>query len=186
MIERISEHILDLLEADSRLIQGGNSFADGWPGVMRESEGDTSQLGFVNLFDKCYDQDGTKHRAAIYVGTHGWEATDSEDFPTCSSGARIEYRALLIPLIICCMAPSKRESRQQRNQLRFNVKQILLSNVLADGYWYELTVPGQSGGGAAREAVWTTASGGGSQQMAESIGTVPVRVRYSWSASSLA
>lgn len=182
MIERISQHILDILEADARLIAGGNAYAAGWTGTSREENDETPAAGLVNLFDKSHDPDGDGHRPAIYVGTRGLEASDALDFPTCSQGGRTEFRVMLIPLILCVQATTKRGARQQRNQLRHNVKAILLDNILADGHWYELTMPGQAGSGPASERVWTTATGG--QQVAEGVATVPVQVRYSWSTTS--
>jgi hypothetical protein len=183
MIERICTKILDILQADSRLNQGGSAFADGWNGVVRETDGDTPQAGYISLFDKSYDNDGSGHRPAIYVGSHGLEATDTEDFPTCNSGKRIEHRVLMIPFIVCVQAPTKNEARRQRNQLRFNIKQILLTQIRQDGYWYELTLPGGTGG-MTSERVWTTGTGGAAQQTAEAVAAVPVQVRYSWSAAS--
>ncbi len=182
MIERISQKVLDLLQADPQLTRGGTAYAAGWPlGVTREENGDTPAAGKVNLFDKAFDPDSGATRPAIYVGTRGMEAGDALDFPTCSAGNRVEYRILTVPLIVAVQGATKHQARQMRNQLRFNVKQILLRHLLADGYWYELTMPGVGG---MPNRVWTSATGGASQQVAEGMGTITVQCRYSFNASA--
>lgn len=185
MIERICQKILDILEADSRLLAGGNAFAAGWTTVTREENGDTPAEGSINLFDKPYYDDAGSRRPAIYIGTRTIEATDALDFQTHSSGARLEYRILTIPLVIACQAPMLREARQQRNQLRRNVKVILLEQIVQSGYWYELFLPGGSGG-ATSERVWTSTTGAGSQQVAEGLAMLPVQCRYSWNVTAYA
>lgn len=181
MIEKISDKILDILQSDSRLYAGGNAYAAGWTGVLRpDADNVSAQAGYVNLFDKPHDDDANTHRPAVYLGSKAMEASDSLDFVT-QNGNRVEYRILIIPLFVCAMAGDKFAARKQRNQLRNNIKQILFSQVVLDGYWYELTIPGQSGGGMLSERVWTSGTGGASQQVAEAMAVVPVQVRYSYS-----
>lgn len=186
MIERISQKIMDVLEADSRLLLGGNAYAAGWTATTREENGGVPVAGKINLFDKSYDADATTHRPAIYVGSRAVEAVDSLDYETCSSAGHIEYRVLILPLIVCCMAATKRIAAQQRNQLRRNIKIILLGSIVQGGYWYDLSVPGRLGGGALNEHVNTTASGGNNQQVSEAIAVIPVQVRYSFNATAYA
>lgn len=179
MIETISTKLLDILAADARLYAGGNAYPAGWPGVKRN---DAAVANYVNLFDKSYDLDGTGHRPAVYVGTRAVEATDSLDFPVISAGGRIEYRVLLIPLVVCVQGATKSDIRKQRNQLRRNIKVILLEHIVASGYWYEMTMPGGNAG-MSSERVWTTGSGGNAQQVAEGMAAIPCQVRYSWNSS---
>lgn len=179
MIEKISTKILDILAADVRLYAGGTAYPAGWTGVKREEAGDTPAEGYVNLFDKPYDIDGKQHRAAVYAGHHALEATDSIDFDTQSAGGRIEYRLLTLQLVICVQAATKHAARAQRNQLRRNVKVILMTQIVQTGYWYDLFMPGGSGG-TTSERVLTTGTGGNAQQAAEGLAFVPVCVRYSW------
>lgn len=174
---------MDILQADARLLLGGNAYAAGWTAVTREENGIASAAGSVNLFDKAYDPDGTAHRPGVYVGTRELEAVDELDFPTCNAGGRVEYRMLTIPLVIAVQAADKLSARKQRNQLRHNIKVILLGNILQSGYWYELTTDGRT---SIKDRVSTTASGGGTTQVAEAMGWLAVQVRYSWSASALA
>ena len=181
VIEAICDKVLDILEADTSLYAGGNAYAAGWTGVLRPDVTGSPAAGYVNLFDKAYDDDGSKHRPAVYVGTRAMEATDSLDYESQSSGGRIEYRVLVFPLIVAVQAADKFSARKQRNQLVHNIKQILLQHILADGFWYELTIPGNAGGGALSHRVWLSASGGNSQQVAEAMSAIPLQIRYSWS-----
>lgn len=183
MIEKISTKILDILEADSRLYAGGNAYATGWPGVKRADEDGDAAQGYVNLFDKAHDPDGQAHRPAIYLGTRAMEATDEIEFDTISSGGLVELRVMLVPLIICVLGDTKVDARRQRNQLRRNVKAILQEQIVVSGFWYQLRMPGGSGGVAA-ERVWTTATGGSpGQQVAEGMASVVCRVSYSWNSA---
>jgi len=179
MIEKISAKLLTILAADSRLYAGGNSYAPGWTGVKRESLGDTPTAGYVNLFDKSHDPDGVGHSPGIYVGTRGLEATDDEEFEVQSGTGRVELRLLTVPLYITCLATDKYTARKMRNQLRRNVKVILMTQIVVTDYWYGLEMPGGPGS-ITNERVWTTATGGGTQQSAEGIAIIPVRIHYSW------
>lgn len=180
LIERISQHLLDLLQADNRLFEGGNAYPTGWAGVTREEFAVPPVANKVNLFDKPFAPDSGEHRPAVYVGSRAMEASDSLDFVTISSGNRLEYRVLIVPLIVCVQADTEFSARKQRNQLRRNVRAILFDHLRADGYWYQLTMPGRLGGGMTDERVWTTATAGGSVQVAEGMGTVPCEIQYSW------
>lgn len=177
MIEKISDKILDILQADIRLFAGGNAYASGWTGVKRPDVSGSAAAGYVNLFDKPHDDDANTHRPAVYVGGKGLEATDDLDY-VVQNGNRIEYRVMSIPLFICAMASDKFAARKQRNQLRNNIKQILFEQVVLSGYWYEFTMSGVRN---VPDRVWTSATGGASQQVAESMGIIPCNIRYSYS-----
>jgi len=180
VIEKICDKVLDILQADASLYAGGNAYGAGWTGVLRPDVSGSPAAGYINLFDKPYDDDGSKHRPAVYVGTRAMEATDSLDFPVQTSGGRVEYRVLVVPLIVAVQAADKFSARKQRNQLRHNIKQILLQQIVVSGYWYELTIPGNAGGGALSERVWLSATGANNQQVAEAIAAIPLQIRYSW------
>lgn len=182
MIERISQKIMDILEADSRLLLGGNAYATGWSAVTREDNGDTPAAGSVNLFDRAYDPDATTHRPAVYVGTKEMEADDRLDYETHHAGNRLQYRIVTIPLVLAVAANgTKRAARAQRNQLRHNIMVILLDNYLANGYWYLLDAAGDL-----PSRVRTSGSGGNDQQVAEGIGIIACQCHYSWSATASA
>lgn len=193
MLDHISTHLLDVLQADARLIQGGSAYdphrpEPAWRGVKRPANGDTPLPGWINLFDGPYEDSGTDHRPAIYLGMEALQATDREDFPAINSAGgarRVEYRALLLPLIVAVAMPNvtKWQAAKARSQLRNNIERILLDHCVESGFWYELRRPGQSGGGMAIERAWTSASqqpGGVSKAMC----SLPLLIRYSFSRNS--
>lgn len=178
MIEKISTKILDLLQAGVATLIEGGADAD-WSGVKRpDTTSDDAAEGYVNLFDKSHDPDGEGHRPAIYVGTRGLEAGDGREFDVQSSGGRVELRIAQIPLVICVLATTKNEARRRRNQLRANVRDILQANPVVSSYWYGLETAVSMNPNDNK--VWTTATGAGSQQVAEGIGVLWLSVRYSW------
>lgn len=185
MLDTIIEHVLDLLQADDRLIRGGNAWADGFLGVKRitpygDSDGDEAAADYVNLFDTPLAPDSADARPAIYCGTQANEATDRLDFPSVS-GVRVEYRVLTLPLVLVVRGATRAQARHKRNQLRANVLYILLDHLVETGYWYEQTVPGQAGGGDARQSQWESATGGAAQGVIEAGCIIPVQLRYSFS-----
>lgn len=184
MLERIQGHILDLLQGDARLWQGGNAFAAGWAGVKRPDNGvDTATAGYVNLYDASMEPSGVGHLPGIYLGLKALEATDDLDFLTCSAANRhVEYRRLIVPLVIVAQAQghgAKPAARGQRNQLRGNLLNILFDHRIEPGFWYEATFPGALGGGPAVERAWVSATGQGAQSAAVAFSTLPLLVRYS-------
>jgi hypothetical protein len=198
MLDRIATHVMDLLQNDrggtvgkNRLFQGGNAYAPGWSGVRRPDNGrDVATGGFVNLFDDTMEPSGGGHRPAVYLGMKALEATDDLDFPTCSGppATRVEYRKILLPLVIVTQAQgalAKAAARHQRNQLRSNILNILHDHLIESGYWYEATFPGAKGGGGnAMERAWVSASGQGDQSAAVAIATLPMVIRYSRGANA--
>jgi hypothetical protein len=189
MLERIQSHILDLLQGDGRLWQGGNAYAAGWAGVRRPDNGvDVASPGYVNLYDASMEPSGVGHLPAVYLGMKALEATDDLDFPTCSAlFRRVEYRRILAPLVIVAQAQgrgAKVAARGQRNQLRGNVINVLFDHLIEPGFWYEATFPGARGGGLAVERAWVSATGQGDQSEAIAIATLPLLVRYSRGANA--
>jgi hypothetical protein len=183
MIETIETHVFDLLQADARLSAGGNAYQDGWPGVRRPDSGDAAAAGCVNLFDRPFEPDAGTHRPAVYLGTRAMEADDRLEFETIAS-SRIEFRILTLPLIVAVQAATMNQARKQRNQLCSNIKAIFFDHFSEAGYWYALMLPGQAGGGMAKEYVWVSGAGGGSQGVAEAMAAVPLVIRYSWKGGS--
>jgi hypothetical protein len=190
--ERIQTHVLDLLEADVRLYAGGAAYRLGWGGVTRPENPDESKpldpprAGYVNLFDSSYEPDAGTHRPGVFLGSRAMEVSDRLDFPSVSAGSRLEYRVMLLPLVIAVQVAggSKQRAKAQRNQLWANVRAILFGHFTEGGYWYELTMPGDAGGGAAREHAWVSNTGSGNQSVAEAMTTLPLIIRYSYKGSS--
>jgi len=193
MLDTISTHLLDILQADPRLIQNGNAYTapatTAWKGTRRPDNGtDAAAAGYVNLFDSPFEKAPFTHRPAIYLGDEVMDAMDKLIRPAINSsnGRRIEYRCLLIPLVVvvAVQGGNKAAAAHQRNQLRSNIKLILLDHLSEPGYWYKQTVPGLSGGGIAIERVSATATGAGGQDIAEGMCRIPVEIEYSYSNTS--
>jgi hypothetical protein len=183
MIEKICSKLFDLLAASPTLYAGGSAFGTAWLGVKREPPDGAARAGWVNLYDKPYEIDGGGHRPGVYLGMKAFEVDDRQDFPVVSSSGHIDYRIMTVPIVICVQAADKNTARKQRNQLRNNIRKILFPNLVVSGYWYNLTMPGSTGSGIP-ERVWTTATGGGDQQVAEAVCGLPVVLQYSWNASA--
>lgn len=181
MLDLISTHLLDMLQADARTYAAGTAWPAGFSGTTRPDAGVTPVAGFVNLFDGSFEQAGYDHRPAVYLGMPGDECTDRLDELAVASG-RLELRTLLISLVIAAQAADKRSARQQRDQLRANVRTVLASHLTESGFWYEL-LWGASGG-QAEERLWDSAEGGGAQRSASAICTAPLQVRYVWQPGS--
>lgn len=178
MLDTITEHLLDLLAADARLYRGGDAWSAGFTGALRVDEDTAPVEGTVNLFDTPLAQDSDDARPAIYTGLPGVEATDSLDFLSISF-IRIEYRVINLPLVLMARAATRRKARQKRNQLRANLLYILFDHFVESGYWYEMRVPGNQGGGDARQTNWQSATGGSAQGVVEAGCIVPLTIRYS-------
>jgi hypothetical protein len=183
MIDDIETHLFDLLAGDARLYQAGTAWAVAWKGVKRTDAGVAGAPGYINLFETCYEKDGSVDRPAIYLGLSGFEAQDKLAYETAAAPAdHTEGRTLTMPLVLVVRAPTKILARRARNQLRQNVKSILFDHRIETNHWYWLEM--SSAGGAARDAVWVTASGGGEQQVAEAMCMIPVVISYMWNGSS--
>jgi len=192
MIERIEEHVVDLLYQNPVLLcAGGTSYAPGWAGVTREmtaqvidktgvvvTGGVVPSPGYVNLFDRVYTKDNENARPGIYMGGTGYEASDEEDFPVISGGQFVEYRILRIQLMITVTDQDQYVARKKRAQLRYNVRGILRKYLLMSTYWWQLRMPGRRGGGDMSERHWMSATGGGSQGIVEAYVTMPVAAHY--------
>jgi len=182
MLESISDKVIDILYADSRLYAGGTAYAAGWTGVRRIDAGDVAAEGYVNLFDTPYDNDSTAARPGVYLGMRNQELQEMEDFPTISA-IRIQHNILTVPLVIVAQSASRLTARKQRNQLRNNIKKILFDHLLETGYWYELTVRSR-GSGSLGDRMWITSAGGGGQAVAEAMAVLPVQIRYTWNSTA--
>lgn len=183
MIEAIQTRILDILQADKRLYQGGAAYEPGWEGVTRPDADLPAQPGWVNLFDESYEPNSVMNRPAIYLGTRAMDADDRLDLVTCN-GTRQEMRVCTIPLVIAVtMQGSQRAAaKRQRNQLRANVKQILFDHA-TDALWWYMDAPGQQGGSYALDKS-SVSSTGGPNGAADAICIVAVRAHYRYNATS--
>lgn len=179
----ISTHVLDLLQADARLLAAGNAWAAGFAGVRRIKGGDVPRAGCVNLFDHVYSPNTGSRRPAIYLGTAGYASSDRLEFASVSS-QRNEFRLLTLPLIVCAQANGTEAAEQQRDQLAGNVRTILLDHLVESGYWYALEVPGDTGGGAARILATASATGQATEGLAEAMVPVPLAIRYTFRSGS--
>ncbi|MDE2127925.1 MAG: hypothetical protein KGJ62_15195 [Armatimonadetes bacterium] len=182
MIETITTHLFDLLEADAQLIAGGSAWPAGFAGVRRIANGDAATAGCVNLFDHVEDADSNTARPAIYCGAKALELEDRlESWSQSSPVGRTEYRLLTIPLMLVCAASGYLDAKRQRNQLLANVRSIMMAHMVEPGYWFEQTAPGAAAGGDSREVLTSSAAGGGA---AESGAAYPLVIRYSIRADS--
>ncbi len=184
MIYAIETHMLDVLQADATLYAGGSAWPAGWFGSVRTSEAAAPQAGWVNLFDGSYEPAGGDHRPAVYLGTEQIEAYDRLEQPTIAQGAWQELRIATIVLVVAAAAPSKQQARQQRDQLRANIRAILNRHIAEPGYWYDARMG--EGGGQMQEQLRVTAVGSGAQRIAEASAILPVTVRYVWSSTAQA
>jgi hypothetical protein len=184
MMTWIRRHVFDLLSADSRLLLGGNAYAPNgagvaaWSGVQRIERGGAPAAGAVNLYETSYEKDSSDHRPAIYCGSRALGASSRRDLQAMSSGL-VEYRIAILPLIVVSHQPAKLTAQAEADQLTANVLLVLYGHQQESGYWYELTVPGASGGGYAQQHTWVTAMPNNGVAMA--LSAVPLVIRYSWS-----
>jgi hypothetical protein len=194
MLYTLRKHVLDILAADSRLLQGGTAYNPGggaidattfvsatpaWAGVKRPANGaDQPASGYVNVFESSHEPSGGGHRPAIYVGSRQMGSRDRIVQATVSGGAYREIRVLILPLIVAAQAAAKQQAEAQREQLLWNMQMILMDHVIEAGYWHECIIPGESGGGSATETTWTSATGAAPQGVAEAMGALPLEIRY--------
>lgn len=178
MIEKIRNHLVDIIAADARIYRSGNSYATAFLGVKRPEAGDTPAANFVNLFDGTYEPDGDDARPAIYCGVASNDCTDELDFNVCSGG-RVEFRIVKVPLVIVAHAQTKRVARQMRSQLRANLVYILMDHFIEAGYWWQMNVPGNQGGGDVRQVNSLSETGGNNQGVVVAHAIVPVVAHYS-------
>lgn len=186
MWHRIRKHVFDLLQADTKLIQGGASYAAGWTGVKRIRAGDTPTVNYVNLYDTPYREGVGSARPAIYAGTIGNAITDTLEYPTVSAASVFtEFRKCKIPLIIAAQSPKMHDAMDQCEQLVANVHSILLGHIGAEtGYWYMAQVEGDRGGGDARIIARISSTGQGEVGVSEEQVVFPLVVHYTMNASS--
>lgn len=179
MIETITEHLFDLLAADSRLVQSGTSWGSAFGGVTREMHGDAPKAGFVNLFDRPFVKDSTEARPAVYMGEEGFELSLEEESPAISSGRRVAYMLLKMILVVVADDPSLYNARKMRNQLLHNVQMILMDHRVETNYWYDLEFQGNRAGGDMRIAGNLSSTGSPIDGNAEGVMRFPVMVRFS-------
>jgi len=142
MLDRIVEHMFDLLENDPRILTGG------FPGVTRvKDDTDTPVGGNVNIYDYALEDDSVGARPSIYFGTRLAQGTDRRAFDTVSSMSLANHRVAVVPIVICCVG-TRGEARQQRRQLVANVRAILtdFDSIVQDAYWYLLQEMVDTGG----------------------------------------
>jgi len=188
MMSWIRGHVLDVLAADGRLLLGGSAYAPNGPGhgawssAQRIEGSGTPAAGAINLYDTSYEKDSSDHRPAIYCGSRAFGASSRRDLQAVNS-EYIEYRRMLLPLIVVSHQPDKLAAQAEADQITANVLLIMVgSHQVEGGYWYELTAPGDSGGGAAQEHTWVTASP--NDGFALALSAVPLVIRYSWNPGS--
>ncbi len=176
MINTIVTHVLDLLAKDPGTFAGGTVYPAGWLGVSRVSD-NGNRPGFVNIFDGTYEPSGADHRPAVYIGSEQIETYDRLEMAAIANGYT-ELRVAVVPLVICAAAADKRSARQQRDQLRANIRTVLQKHISETGYWYECLA--EAGGGQLQGDLRVTASGGGTQRVAEATSICPLQIRYYW------
>ncbi len=192
MIGAIRKRIADILYADLTLMAAGSAYATGWPGVTHErtntaKDGSGNPIsvvipakGYVNLFDRSYSKDADTARPAIYMGTMAVDAVDSLEFTAIAGLNYVEYRQCMIPLMIVATHQDWYTAESQRDQLRFNIRQILRKH-LTDALWYKMAAPGVRGGGEIQEKNWTSGTGQQVQGNVESMCYMPIVVSYQFS-----
>jgi hypothetical protein len=180
MIESIRDHVLDVLQADARIYRGhASGWSAGFAGVKRIEDGVDAVEGYVNLFDVPYEPSSTDQRPAVYCGSGEVDCTDECETEGISS-VRQEFRVIKLPLVVVAHAATRKDARKQRSQIRANIMYILLEHCIESGYWYELTIPGNQGGGDARQVNKSSATGGSSRSIAEAKAVIPLMIRYTF------
>src|SRR5262249_51181636 len=152
---------------DVRLMAGGSAYSTGWSGATREmssvAEDDTltpildapiPSPGYINIFDKPYEKGSKIARPGLYMGTPSYDVIDEDEFPCCSSQSILaELRCAIIPLVIDLEDQNFYTVRDMRDQLIYNIRKILMDHII-DDYWYELRLPGKTGGGELSIRTW--------------------------------
>jgi hypothetical protein len=180
MIEGIRDHVLDILQADSRIYRGhASGWATGFTGVKRIEEGVDAEAGYVNLFDVPYEPSSSDQRPAVYCGSNEIDCTDECEEQGISS-VRQEFRIVKLPLVVVAQAANRKDARKQRSQIRANIMYILLEHCIEQDHWYELSVPGNRGGGDMRQVNRSSATGGTPRSIAEARAVIPLEIRYTF------
>jgi hypothetical protein len=194
MLDAIQNAAIEMfLNAPSVLCQGGTAFADGWAGLTRartKTVYDNTgvviptlkgpRADYINLFDRPYTKSSEEERPGIYIGADAHEATDRQVRKNASSGHHIEHRAMDLPIVIVVSHADIYTCRDMRNQLRFNVRQIILANIRKDTVWYQMLAPGESGGGELSEHNWMTDAGQNNTGKCNGYCVIPIRAEYQW------
>ncbi len=185
MIQTIQQHVLDILQADSRLIQSGTIQTTAWSGVTREKNGDTPKAGWVNLFDRTFEPTSSDHRPGVYLGMKAMQATDTL-YKVCAdggSGSRMQMRQLTLPLIIAVQGAGSTaiyQAYNQRAQLMANIWQILYGHLVESGYWWQMDMPGAQGGPLAQIRTWESTTAQGNQAQASAFAAFPCVIQYTY------
>lgn len=177
--ERIISHLLDLLQADPRTYAGGTVYTPGWAGTTRPDRGLPAQNGWVNLYDGCYEPSGGGHRPAVYLGLRALEYEDTLE-TSALSGGLLEFRQLVVPLVIVAQAGTEAEARAQRDQLCSNVRLVLASHIVESGYWYEART-GLSETAVGEAHAWLNRQGAANAVAVTAGVLLPCRFLYIWS-----
>jgi hypothetical protein len=186
-VAMIRKHVYDLLAADGRLLLGGQSYAPNgigvgaWGSAQRNERGGVPAAGVVNLYETGFEKDGTDHRPAIYCGSRGFGSSSRRDAQAMSGGV-IEYRSCILPLLAVSHQLEKLTAVAEADQLAANMLLVLYGHQQETGFWYELTMPGDVGGGNARQHSWSTATP--NDGIAVALTAVPLVIRYSWMPSA--
>jgi hypothetical protein len=178
MNELIISHLLDLLQADPRVFAGGTIYAPGWAGTTRPDRGLPAQSGRVNIYDGSYEPSGGGHRPAIYIGLRALEYEDTLE-ASALAGGLVEFRRLVVPLVIVAQAATEEQARAQRDQLCSNVRLVLASHVVESGYWYELRT-GLSQAAIGEAHAWLNRQGMANAVTVTAGVQLPCRFLYAW------
>ncbi|CEK16941.1 hypothetical protein [Chthonomonas calidirosea] len=180
MVGRLEGHLLDILQADPRTYASGSVYSMGWSGVTRPDRGLAAQGGWVNIYDGGYEPSGGGHRPAIYLGLRALEYEDTLEAPALAGGL-VEFRKLVVPLVIVAQAATELEARAQRDQLCSNVRLVLASHIVESGYWYELRT-GLSEATAGETHAWLNRQGVANAVTVTAGILLPCRFLYVWTA----
>lgn len=205
MKNAITKRIMEILYSGATALNtGGTAYANqtglGYPGMFKgvtrertvQMTGLSSPDGlsvppygeYINLFDCPYTRDSDQARPGIYIGHPGIQYTEEPLFTAISSnGAQavlVEYKSLKVPMMIVTIHNNKYTAIDQRDQIVFNVKQILMTHLI-DNLWYELRLPGRPGGGDLVEREWVSGTGQAGQGVHEAMTLLPIAVSFQWS-----
>ena len=187
MIDTVVDHIVSLLQSPI-LYQGGNAYpggsapyANAWQGTILADNGGAEQGGWVNIYEKSYQEGGADERPAVYLGLPSQETLIHRGDPVASGTGlnRVEFWWAELPLVIVASSyTSLRDARKQRNQLLANVLQILWPKVTETNDWWDL-------GFADHQPIQLKCSGtGGAEGVGEAIAIVMLKIAFSQSGNS--
>ena len=95
------------------------------------------------------------------------------------AGGLVEFRRLVVPLVIVAQAATEGQARAQRDQLCSNVRLVLASHVVESGYWYELRT-GLSQAAIGEAHAWLNRQGMANAVTVTAGVQLPCRFLYVW------